>query len=344
MRKLAGPRMIQIVRCTQVAGFVRNRAYLQTRHPPTGFSRNQLRNQTWDQDDAKCRATFTYTVGVRAAGHVTLPGVRLTLQDRYGFLRMHRFVRVEQKFRLLPDYFQSAELRPTIKRQNSLPQHGIHRMQRSGTGAELLELREYVPGDPPKSIAWKVSARRDKLMTRKYESEVPVRVHLFIDGSFSTRIGGYGLRLIDQINFVAASVAKAAISVGDPVSAMLVDENSIRRLPWAGGDRGFMQLLKALAEFSQTAPPASLTMTNYLMQCALRVTHERFPELLSVATTRFRLVFLHRRVSAIVWRVLSPKYSTSAPKSMSSASTTIPSSLISCTCFCMTPGCLGWLP
>ena len=227
-----------------------------------------------------CIATFSYQVGVRAAGQLTLPGLRLTLQDRYGFFQMHRFVPHEQKFRLLPDYFQSAELRPTVKRQNSLPQHGIHRLQRSGTGAELLELREYVPGDPPKSIAWKVSARRDKLMTRKYESEVPVRVHLFVDGSFSTRIGGYGLRLMDQINYVAASVAKAAISVGDPVSGMLVDETSVRRLPWFTGDRGFLQFLKALSEFSQTAPPASLTMTTYLMQCALRVCHERFPELL----------------------------------------------------------------
>ncbi len=226
------------------------------------------------------RVTFSYKVGVRAAGHLTLPGVRLTLQDHFGFFQMHRFVQVEQKFRLLPDYFQSAELRPTVKRQNSLPQHGIHRLQRSGTGAELLELREYVDGDPPKSIAWKVSARRDKLMTRKYESEVPVRIHLFIDGSFSTRIGGYGLRLMDQINFVAASVAKAAISVGDPVSGILVDETSVKRLPWFAGDRGFMQLLKALSEFSQIAPPASLTMTNYLMQCGLRVLNERFPELL----------------------------------------------------------------
>lgn len=239
-------------------------------HPP---------NQ-WTFDQPCSEANFAYTVGVRAAGQLKLPGVRLTLQDRYGFFQLHRFFPVEQTFRLLPDYFQSAEVRPTVKRHNSLPQHGIHRLQRSGTGAELLELREYVPGDPPKSIAWKVSARRDKLMTRKYESEVPVRVHLFIDGSFSTRIGGYGLRLMDQINFVAASVAQAAISVGDPVSAMLVDETSVKRLPWLAGDRGFLQLLKALSEFSQSAPPAARTITPYLMQCALRLCHERFPELL----------------------------------------------------------------
>ena len=85
---------------------------------------------------------------------------------------------------------------------------------------------------------------------------------------------------MDQINFVAASVAQAAIAVGDPVSAMLVDETSVRRLPWLAGDRGFMNLLKALSEFSQSVPPASRGMTPYLMQCSLRLCHERFPELL----------------------------------------------------------------
>ena len=232
--------------------------------------------------DSGCKSmALKYSVQVRAAGQVTFPGVRLTLEDTFGFFRMHRFVPVEQRFWLLPDYYQSAELRPTIKRQNSLPQHGIHRLQRSGTGAELLELREYVPGDPPKSIAWKVSARRDNLMTRKYESEVPVRLHLFIDGSFSTRIGGYGLRLLDQINFVAASVGRAAISVGDPVSGMLVDETQVKRLPWLAGDRGFLQLTKSLAEFATARPPTATNTTAYLLLCAMRVCHERYPELLA---------------------------------------------------------------
>ncbi len=234
----------------------------------------------WTLEDPLSEASFSYSATLRAAGIVTLPGVRLTIEDRYSLFRAHRFVPLRQTFRILPDYFQSGELRPTVKRHNSLPQHGIHRLQREGAGSELLELREYAPGDPPKSIAWKVSARRDQLMTRKYESEVPVRVHLFIDGSLSTRSGGYGKRLLDQINFVAASVAKAATAVGDPIGGMLVDESGIRRLNWMAGDRGFMQLLKSLADFSHAPPPATSTVTHYMMQCAVRLCHERYPELL----------------------------------------------------------------
>jgi hypothetical protein len=180
----------------------------------------------------------------------------------------------------LPKYFASGELKPTVKRHNSLPRHGIHRLERSGMGSELLELREYVIGDPPKSIAWKASARRDKLLTRQYESEVPVRVHLIIDGSMPTRVGEYGERLLDQINYVAASIGKAAIAVGDPVDGLLIDERGVRRLPWFSGDRGFLELLKALADFSIAPPPAARRMSRELMQRAVSICEQRYPELL----------------------------------------------------------------
>ena len=59
----------------------------------------------------------------------------------------------------------------TAKRHNLLPPPGVHRHRRPGSGGELLDLRDYLPGDPPKTIAWKVSARRDKLITREYERD-----------------------------------------------------------------------------------------------------------------------------------------------------------------------------
>ena len=223
---------------------------------------------------------FTYSARVRAAGQVVLPGVRLSLKDAQGFFLVERFIKRPQTFRVLPAFAVAGDMQSLVKRMNSLPQHGIHRLQRSGLGSELLELREYVSGDPPKAIAWKVSARRDKLMTRQYESEVPVRVQLFIDGSMSTRLGGYGCRLLDQMTFVAASVARAAISVGDPVGAMLFDERGTRRLPPQGGERGFYRLLDALADFSITPAPLSQPLSQRMVSAAMSLAGERHPELL----------------------------------------------------------------
>ena len=96
------------------------------------------------------RIEISYAAQLRAAGRIAFPGVRLTIHDEYGLFQLHRVINLEQSFRILPKYFPSGELRPTVKRYNSLPRHGIHRLERSGMGSELLELREYVVGDPPK--------------------------------------------------------------------------------------------------------------------------------------------------------------------------------------------------
>jgi uncharacterized protein (DUF58 family) len=252
------------------------------------------------------KAQFHYQGKVLGAGQLRLPGFRIVMTDRQGFFRAERFIPLVQNFRVLPAYQNTGDAQPMVKRINSLPQHGIHRLQRSGMGSELLELREYAAGDPPKSIAWKVSARRDKLMTRQYESEVPVRLQLFVDGSIGTRAGGYGMRLIDQMNFVAASVAKAATAVGDPVGAMLFDERGLRRIPSGTGDRGFHRLLEALSDFSVNPAPVPDRLSNQLLEAAMSVAAEQFPELLDARANQ--IPFLLFPVSPWAHRRLRERY------------------------------------
>ena len=232
--------------------------------------------------DRRDEVVFRTEVRILGSGRVTLPGFRVTVQDPQGFFLLERFIPQEQVFRILPAYAQLSETQPLVKRVNSLPQHGIHRLQRAGMGSELLELREYVPGDPPKSIAWKVSARRETLMTRQYESEVPVRLHVFVDGTIGCRIGGYGLRLLDQMNYVAATVARSSISAGDPVGAVLFDERGRTRIAPGTGERGFYRILEALSDFAvNPTPPQQQQLTANLLNAAHRLAGERYPELLS---------------------------------------------------------------
>lgn len=238
--------------------------------------------------------TWTYHLRPRAAGHAVLPGCRITRSDRFGFFEAHYFVSSEQKIRILPDYHRQGERSPIAKRHNSIPRHGIHRLQRSGFGSELLELREYQPGDPPKAIAWKASARRESLMTRQYESEVPVRVRIFVDGSHSTRLGGFGMRLIDQFNHVAASIAQSATNVGDPIALTLADESRTRSLRFQSGDKGQMKLLEALADFSNAPPPPADWISTSAVQATQKVINERFPGLLDKRYSRIPFAFLQK--------------------------------------------------
>jgi hypothetical protein len=224
--------------------------------------------------------TIAYQATVRAAGEVTLPGVRIEFRDPMRLFRMDRFVPHEQTYRVLPRFAAAADATPIIKRLNSIPRQGIHRQQRAGVGFELLELREYLDGDPPKAIAWKASARRDKLMTRQYESEVPLRVQLIVDGTASTRVGGFGLRLIDQITHAAGSIAHSVTTVGDAIGAYLVDDSHTERVSASTGTIGFYRMMQQLSEFSKNRNPPSRHLTASLLETAYSVVSERYPELL----------------------------------------------------------------
>src|SRR5207237_1946828 len=127
----------------------------------------------------------------------------------------------------LPPLADAEGHRPTVKRYNLLPSPGQHRHLRPGSGSELLDLRDYLVGDPPKTIAWKISARRDRLITKEFESEVPVRCTLFVDASNSVRVpslpgegeGGGAprpSRALDRLVELAAGVVQVNTAAPDP--------------------------------------------------------------------------------------------------------------------------------
>jgi uncharacterized protein (DUF58 family) len=53
--------------------------------------------------------------------------------------------------------------------------------RRAGTGSDLLNLRHYEKGDPPRLIHWKASARLNKLMTRQLAQEGESGYHICLD-------------------------------------------------------------------------------------------------------------------------------------------------------------------
>lgn len=223
---------------------------------------------------------FEYSCRPRGAGSVQFRGVGVVLFDLHGLFFARRFIPAEQTFRVLPASVSVDAAHPMVKRVNALPPPGIHRLQRAGMGSELLELREYVPGDPPKAIAWKVSARRDQLMTREYESEVPVRTTLFVDCSLGTRYGESGARPLDQIVRLAASIARSAMTVRDPVGLAECDDAEVHYMASGAGDRHFFQMLDRLSKRAVSSDPPPVRFSQELLDEAWGVCGELYPELM----------------------------------------------------------------
>ncbi|MHC4880105.1 MAG: DUF58 domain-containing protein [Planctomycetota bacterium] len=217
---------------------------------------------------------------IPGAGRVEFRGVNVRLSDRFGLFVADRFIAAHHTFRVLPTGISPEPGHPVTKRLNTQMPPGIHRLQRPGTGSELLEIRDYIPGDPPKSIAWKVSARRGSLMTREYESEVPVRTWLYVDASYRARAGSFGLRPIDQLLFCAGSIAQSALSVRDPVGLVTFRETGIQRVASGQGSRHYFQLLDAMAAAACANNPPPSVYSKELLDFAWQVCNERHPELI----------------------------------------------------------------
>jgi uncharacterized protein (DUF58 family) len=157
---------------------------------------------------------------------------------------------------------------------------GIHRMRRPGSGSELLDLRDYRPGDPPKMIAWKPSARKDKLITKEFETEIPIRVTLFIDASQSVRLGQPGSNALARMVEIGSATAQAALANRDPVGLILFDESDSNYLPPARGQRHLIDLLRRLAEVGRLPPGAGPADAETLIQIAIPFVQEVYPDLL----------------------------------------------------------------
>lgn len=222
---------------------------------------------------------LAYQVHCRAPGRVRFEGVGVQLADLQGFFHHVLFVPAVRHLRILPPLTDARGHAPTVKRYNLLPIAGVHRHRRPGTGSELLDLRDYLPGDPPRMIAWKASARRDRLMTKEFESEVPVRCTLFVDTSGSVRVGPPGANALTRLVEIGAAVTQAAAAARDLPGLCLFDEERVEYLRPARGGRHVVRILGQLADAAGLPATTAAAPVRPLLPLAYGLAEEVYPEL-----------------------------------------------------------------
>ncbi|HEV3143876.1 MAG TPA: DUF58 domain-containing protein [Gemmataceae bacterium] len=229
-----------------------------------------------------------YRIRCQTPGPVRFEGVRLRFVDLQGLIYHETFIRQPLVYPVLPSLVDAEANQRTNKRHNLLPPPGIHRLRRPGSGSELLDLRDYRPGDPPKMIAWKASARKDKLITKEFESEVPVRCTLFVDVSQAVRLGPPGKNALARLIELSSAVAQAALANRDNVGLAMFDEADSSALRPARGQRHLVELLRHLAEAARLPPSSSAADLEALLPIAYAFAQEVYPDLLNPEVNSFR--------------------------------------------------------
>jgi len=214
--------------------------------------------------------------------------------------RMSSFLEPEVVSRL-----RNMELRARFVVEGFL--QGLHRSPYHGFSVEFAEYRQYIPGDAPRYVDWKVFAKTDRYYVKVFEEETNLKGVVLLDKSASMGFAGKGISKLRWGSLLAAALAFLMIKQQDAAGLVLFDD-AIRALIPARSVRG--QLYQVLLALEHARPSDRTNVSEALHAVAERLRRRGLCILISdlfddpEAVLRGLKHFRHRQHEVIVFHVL----------------------------------------
>jgi len=180
---------------------------------------------------------------------------------------------VQMKY-LDPDVLRNLE---TIELAARLLVEGLyasrHRCPFYGYSVEFKDYREYVPGDEPRTIDWKMYARTERVYVRRFEMESNMNVVVVMDAS-----GSMGYRPVEETGrltkaeyakYLAAGLSYLVIKQQDAAGLVTFNDDMREFIPPRQGRR---HLFGLLARLEACRPEGETDLEAVLKTVALRLT------------------------------------------------------------------------
>jgi uncharacterized protein (DUF58 family) len=174
----------------------------------------------------------------------------------------------------------SRQFHVAIKRLADSLSFGSDRSPFLGSGLEYVQSRPYLPGDPIRSMDWRVTARTGRPHVKEYEAPKRMPCWLLIDTSASMVVGNHRRTKYAQALHIAGGLAYACLDRVSPVGVLGVGGRALRVEPSLSRQQ-VLQWLLALRRFrydeatslGRRAAELAARLTNRALVIALTDLH-----------------------------------------------------------------------
>lgn len=208
---------------------------------------------------AERERAFELLVRSKGIGRASLQGFDVVLRDRWGLLEMRDYLSCIQVFETYPSQMARTPLR-LRKRQARQLQAEVNAEVLSPSGFDLRELREFQPGDPLRTIAWKATVRSRRLISKEFDEDRSRREFLALDVSSSMRAGTPDGEKFDYALELSSNLANHFLREGAEVGLYSFDHHVFGRIGAGKGREHLERIQRHLVGLRNVIHPGRTAM------------------------------------------------------------------------------------
>jgi len=188
---------------------------------------------------------LSYRVRVQRRGQYNFGALHMRLDGALGLGALIATKPASAEVRVYPSP-RGPQRYELALRRGTLSGVGIRRAGRPGGAGELDQLREYVPGDALRDLAWKASAKRLHPITRVHGQEQSQTVMIALDAGRLMAAPVGELRKLDHAIHAALLLAWVALRAGDAVGIVVFEQDVVSHLLPARGRGQYRRILECV--------------------------------------------------------------------------------------------------
>lgn len=197
------------------------------------------------------QSTWTYKVSGKRGYYIFSP-VQIEARDPFGLIVHRQKANLGGHLFIMPPVLKLKPL--MIRPRRTRVYSGIVPARVGGSGVEFYGLREYQPGDSPRWINWRASARQpENLVSNEFQQERVADIGIILDGRTNANLDVDGHSLFEYSSVAAATIASTLLQQGNRVGMLVYG----RFLQWTIPGYGKLQREKILQDISQAQPGSS---------------------------------------------------------------------------------------